>query len=118
MERESKKPRLIFLDNLKVLFAILVVFTHVRVAYGGEGWWYYISSLNESNPMDDFTLIVFYMTAGIGGIFQPALMGLFFLMGSYFTPKSYDRKGFSKFWEERLLVGRMGICPQKICVDG
>jgi peptidoglycan/LPS O-acetylase OafA/YrhL len=107
MNTESKKPRLIFLDNIRVLFVILVIFTHVRVTYGGEGWWYYIAPLNEVNPMDDFTLIFFYMTAGIGGIFQPALMGLFFLMGSYFTPKSYDKKGISKFWKERFL--RIGL---------
>ncbi len=104
---ELKKQRLIFLDNLKLLFAILVIFTHVRVTYGGEGWWYYISTLNESNPTDTFTLIFFYMTAGFAGIFQASLMGLFFLMGGYFTPKSYDRKGVSAFWKERFL--RLGI---------
>jgi fucose 4-O-acetylase-like acetyltransferase len=107
MNAKYNKSRLLFLDNLKILFAILVVFTHIRVAYGGEGWWYYISSLNENNPIDEITLIIFYMTAGIGGIFQPALMGLFFLMASYFIPKSYDRKGNYKFWKERLL--RIGI---------
>ncbi|MHA2390607.1 MAG: acyltransferase family protein [Promethearchaeota archaeon] len=107
MNAESKKPRLIFLDNIKVLFAILVIFTHVRVTYGGEGWWYYLATLNESNPVDTFTLIFFYMIAGFGGIFQASLLGLFFLMGSYFTPKSYDQKGVSSFWKERLI--RLGI---------
>ncbi|MHA2132052.1 MAG: acyltransferase family protein, partial [Promethearchaeota archaeon] len=107
MNTDSKKPRLVFLDNIKVLFAILVIFTHVRVTYGGDGWWYYISSLNESNPVDTFTLIFFYMTAGFGGIFQASLLGLFFLMGSYFTPKSYDRKGVLSFWKERII--RLGI---------
>jgi hypothetical protein len=34
-------------------------------------------------------------------------MGLFFLMGGYFTPKSYDRKGAPSFWKERLI--RLGI---------
>ena len=107
MNTESKRVRLIFLDNIKVLFAILVIFTHVRVAYGGEGWWYYIAELNESNPIDDFTTIFFSMIAGLGGIFQASLLGLFFLMGSYFTPGSYDRKGVSAFWKERLI--RLGI---------
>jgi len=107
MNTEVKKPRFIFLDNIKVLFALLVIFTHVRVTYGGEGWWYYFATLNESNPTDTFTLIFFYMTAGFAGIFQASLMGLFFLMGSYFTPKSYDKKGVSGFWKERLI--RLGI---------
>ena len=102
-----KKPRLIFLDNIRIFFAILVIFTHIRVSYGGEGSWYYISILNESNPTDTFTIILFYMIAAFGGIFQASLMGLFFLMGAYFTPKSYDKKGVSSFWKERLL--RLGI---------
>ena len=107
MNTESRSPRYLFLDNIKVFFAILVIFTHVRVTYGGEGWWYYIIEGNESNPVDDVTTIIFYMIAGFGGIFQAALLGLFFLMGSYFTPKSYDRKGVLAFWKERLI--RLGI---------
>ncbi|MHA2180263.1 MAG: acyltransferase family protein [Promethearchaeota archaeon] len=107
MNLESKKPRLIFLDNIRVLFAILVIFTHVRVSYGGEGSWYYIATLNELNPYDTLTIFIFYMIAGFGGIFQASLMGLFFLMGAYFTPKSYDRKGVSLFWKERII--RLGI---------
>ena len=103
MDTESKRPRLIFLDNIKVFFVFLVIFTHVRVTYGGEGWWYYI----ESNPVDTFTLIFFYMTAGFAGIFQASLLGLFFLMAAYFTPNSYDRKGVAAFWKERLI--RLGI---------
>ena len=47
------------------------------------------------------------MTAGFAGIFQASLLGLFFLMGAYFTPRSYDRKGVSSFWKERFL--RLGI---------
>ncbi|MFW9941952.1 MAG: acyltransferase family protein [Candidatus Thorarchaeota archaeon] len=107
MNTESKRPRLLFLDNIKILFAILVIFTHVRVTYGGEGWWYYMITDNESNPVDTFTEIFFYMSAGLGGIFQASLLGLFFLMGSYFTPGSYDRKGVGAFWKERLI--RLGI---------
>jgi hypothetical protein len=34
-------------------------------------------------------------------------MGLFFLLGGYFTPKSYDRKGSRRFMKERLI--RLGI---------
>jgi hypothetical protein len=47
------------------------------------------------------------MIAGFGGIFQASLMGLFFLMGAYFTPRSYDRKGAVSFWKERFI--RLGI---------
>jgi len=103
MNAESKKPRFLFLDNIKVLFTILVIFQHVRVTYGGSGGWYYI----EAPPYDLASLIFFITLTSIGGIFQASLMGLFFLMGGYFTPKSYDRKGVRSFWKERLL--RLGI---------
>ena len=34
MNAESKRPRLLFLDKLKVLFTVLVIFQHTRVTYG------------------------------------------------------------------------------------
>ncbi len=103
MNTEINKPRLLFLDNMKLFFTILVIFQHVRVTYGGSGVWYYI----EAPPADLFSLIFFITLSSIGGLFQASLMGLFFLMGGYFTPKSYDRKGVRSFWKERLL--RLGI---------
>ena len=103
MTTESNQPRLLFLDNIKVLFTILVIFQHARVTYAGSGWWYYI----ESNPTDTFSLIFLISITAIGGLFQSSLMGLFFLMGGYFTPRSYDRKGVRSFWKERLI--RLGI---------
>jgi surface polysaccharide O-acyltransferase-like enzyme len=103
MNTESKRSRLIFLDNIKILFAILVIFQHARVTYGGSGWWYYL----ESTPVDPFSIIFFLLLTSIGGLFQASLLGLFFLMGGYFTPTSYDRKGVRSFWRERLL--RLGI---------
>ena len=107
MNTESKRPRFLFLDNIKVLFAILVIFQHSMITYGGTGWWYYLSELNEANIVDIFTTIFFIITSSFGGLFQASLLGLFFLMGGYFTPKSYDRKGVSSFWKERFL--RLGI---------
>ncbi|UCC51151.1 MAG: hypothetical protein JSV68_18890, partial [Anaerolineaceae bacterium] len=68
----SKKPRLLFLDNIKVLFAILVIFLHTRVTYNGAGWWYYI----ESSPVDLFSVIFFTTLTSIGGLFQASLLGL------------------------------------------
>ncbi|KKN54047.1 hypothetical protein LCGC14_0596260 [marine sediment metagenome] len=103
MSTESKKPRLFFLDNIKILFTFLVIFQHVRVTYGGTGGWYY----TEAAPVDVPSMIFFITLTSIGGLFQASLMGLFFLMGGYFTPKSYDRKGAVSFWRERLV--RLGI---------
>lgn len=98
MTPEPERKRLIFLDNLKIFFVILVIFTHVMVTYGGQGSWYYYATLNETNPVDIFTIITLYMIAGFAGIFMASIMGLFFLMGGFFTPKSFDRKGVPSFW--------------------
>ena len=98
-----KKPRYLFLDNIKVLFTILVIYWHVMVTYVEAGWWYY----KESNPTDPTSYILLLLLVSIGGIFQTSLLGLFFLLGGYFTPSSYDRKGGYKFWKERLI--RLGF---------
>jgi glucan biosynthesis protein C len=103
MNSESKTTRYLFLDNIKVLFTILVIFWHVMVTYVETGWWYY----KESNPVDPISYIIFLILTSIGGVFQTSLLGLFFLLGGYFTPKSYDRKGACSFWKERLI--RLGI---------
>ncbi len=99
----SKKPRYLFLDNIKVLFTILVIYWHVMVTYVEAGWWYY----KESNPVDPISYVFLLLLVSIGGIFQSSLLGLFFLLGGYFTPNSYDRKGVYNFWKERLV--RLGI---------
>ncbi|MHA1671125.1 MAG: acyltransferase family protein [Promethearchaeota archaeon] len=92
---------------MKILFTFLVIFVHVRVTYGGEGSWYYIATLNKSNSVDVISITILYTLTGVMGLFLAATMGLFFLMSAYFTPKSYDRKGVSSFWKERIL--RIGI---------
>ncbi len=103
VNEESKKTRYLFLDNIKVLFTILVIGWHVTVTYIEAGWWYY----KETNPVDPISSVFFLVLLLFGGFFQTALLGLFFLLGGYFTPKSYDRKGGPGFWKERLM--RLGI---------
>ena len=100
---ESKKVRYLFLDNIKVLFTVLVIFWHVSVTYMEAGWWYY----KEISPIDPVSNIIFLFFTSLAGVFQASLLGLFFLLGGYFTPKSYDRKGIWSFWKERLI--RLGI---------
>jgi glucan biosynthesis protein C len=73
------------------------------VTYAEVGWWYY----KEPNLVDPISDMFFLLLTSIGGVFQSSLLGLFFLLGGYFTPKSYDRKGVSNFWKERLI--RLGI---------
>jgi hypothetical protein len=111
MSTESKSTRFLYFDNLKVLFVLLVVFQHAAITYGVMGWWYYIVKteeyINEVIPIDPISPVVFLLLTLVGGLFQASLMGLFFLMGGYFTPRSFDRKGVVLYWNERLI--RLGI---------
>ncbi|MFX0010163.1 MAG: acyltransferase family protein [Candidatus Hermodarchaeota archaeon] len=103
MSMEPQRIRYLFLDNIKVFFTILVILWHTMTTYMEAGWWYY----KESNPTDPASYIIFLVIISFGAVFQTSLLGLFFLLGGYFTPKSYDRKGVWNFWKERLI--RLGI---------
>lgn len=35
------KPRLLFIDNLRILLITLVMMIHLSISYGGTGSWYY-----------------------------------------------------------------------------
>ncbi len=95
----STSKRLFYIDNLRTVLTILVIVLHAAVTYGSEGGWYY-----EEPTQDMLAIIPLTM---IAAIFQSFFMGLFFFIGGYFTPGSYDRKGTWKYLLDRLL--RLGI---------
>ena len=95
----STSKRLTYIDNLRTLLTILVIILHAAVTYGSEGGWYY------EEPTEDMLAII--PLTMISAIFQSFFMGLFFFIGGYFTPGSYDRKGTWKYLLDRLL--RLGI---------
>lgn len=96
---KPKRRRLYFVDNLRTLLIILVVVFHLSVTYGAAGHWPY----REGHP-DDLTSLVFTLMTAINGTY---VIGMFFMIAGYFTPGSYDRKGFGPFLKDRLL--RLGI---------
>jgi glucan biosynthesis protein C len=91
--------RLLFVDNIRVFLTILVVLHHLMITYAGSGNWMY----KEGSPD--------LITSALGGWFcaidQAYFMGLFLLIGAYFVPGSYDRKGAGRFFKDRLI--RLGI---------
>jgi glucan biosynthesis protein C len=99
------KPRLLFIDNLRILLITLVMMIHLSISYGGAGSWYY-----KEGRADTFSSVVLTWH---NGIVQAFSMGLFFLIAGYFTPGSYDRKGPGQFLKDRLL--RLGI--PMLCFD-
>jgi surface polysaccharide O-acyltransferase-like enzyme len=96
----SKPTRLFFIDNLGILLITLVVVFHLSVTYGASGFWPY----RENPQPDDLTALLFTLFTALNG---PYVVGFFFLIAGYFTPRSYDRKGFWLFLRDRLI--RLGI---------
>jgi glucan biosynthesis protein C len=96
------KPRLPFLDNLKVLLTAMVVLHHAAITYGAPGGWYYNEI--DTGQLDVPSLLVFVVFVAVN---QAYFMGLFYLISGFFTPGSADRKGAAAFVKDRLL--RLGV---------
>jgi hypothetical protein len=96
----AKKPRLLYIDNLRILLTILVIMHHFAIGYGGPGNFYY----SEDGPMSDISFILMTLLLAIN---QAFFMGFFFMISSYFSPGSIDRKGIGAYLKDRLK--RLGI---------
>lgn len=96
----AKKPRLLYIDNLRILLTILVIMHHFAIGYGAPGGFYY----SENGPMSDISEILLTLLVAIN---QAFFMGFFFMVSSYFSPGSIDRKGAGAFLKDRFM--RLGI---------
>jgi glucan biosynthesis protein C len=95
------KSRLFYIDNLRVGLITLVILGHMSITYGAPiGDWYY----REEGDVGIIFSIISMLLLGIGSSF---LLGLFYMIAGYFTPRPYDRKGASPFILDRLK--RLGI---------
>jgi hypothetical protein len=90
----------VYIDNLRILLTILVIMHHFAIGYGGPGGFYYV----ENGPMSDVSEILMTLFLAIN---QAFFMGFFFMISSYFSPGSVDRKGGITFIKDRLK--RLGI---------
>lgn len=109
--KTAPTSRIYFLDNLKVLLAILVVLHHSAQPYGPGGGWWIASDPNQ-------TIIDFIVLGLLMALNMSFFMGLFFMISAYFLPASLDRKGPAKFMKDRLiklgapiLVFMLGVFP-------
>jgi len=89
-----------FIDNLRWLVIGMVVVMHACVTYSGLGSWYY----KEPSALGPASKLVFSVYQSFA---QAFFMGLLFLIGAYFIPRAYDRKGFGRFVRDRLF--RLGV---------
>jgi glucan biosynthesis protein C len=95
----ARRPRLLYIDNLRTMVIVMVILVHLSVTYGGEGSWYY-----REGPADLVTASVLSIHNAIS---QSFFMGLLFLISAYFAAASHDRKGAGPFLRDRFL--RLGI---------
>ena len=93
-----QKPRLYFIDNLRILLITLIAMLHLAITYGAIGDWDY-----KNVPEGYTSLPLSWLNATIHSF----SLGLLFFISGYFTPASYNRKGPYRFLKDRLL--RLGI---------
>ena len=97
--KEKSSTRLFHLDNLRIYLTILVILHHTAIAYGGAGDWAIIDP-----AVDDLSPIFLTTFTAVN---QSYFMSIFFLLAGYFTPRSFDKKGWATFLKDRLI--RLGI---------
>ncbi|MFC7331332.1 acyltransferase family protein [Marinactinospora rubrisoli] len=93
-----RRPRLHFVDNIRVALTVLVVLHHVAVTYGTFGLWFYSEPATDPSA----AALDLFVVAN-----QAYFMGLFFLISGFFVPGSLDRKGPRPFLRDRLV--RLGV---------
>jgi glucans biosynthesis protein C len=84
---QPNRPRLFFIDNLRIGLIALVVAHHVGQAYGPTGGWWYFTDSGKAPILGAFFTVN-----------RSFLMSLFFMISGYFLPQSFGRKtrGFLK----------------------
>ncbi|CAB9517847.1 acyltransferase 3 [Seminavis robusta] len=88
------RPRLYFLDTLKIFLTFIVLEHHIACAFGGcgEGSWFLIIG-EYSNPFQ-------YVARSFATMNQAYFMPLFFFVSAYFTPSSYQRRTKAEFLDK------------------
>ena len=97
METVDKRPRLLYIDNIRWSMIILVVIIHANVIYGPVGQFFDAKDRSTAGDASDIA----FMTMSI--LFQTFFMGLLFLIAGYFVSGSLERKGTRVFVKERFM---------------
>ena len=93
--KPASTSHLLYIDNLRTMLITAVILLHLAITYGADGAWYY----QDAGEVSELAFIIMMPLAAIGAAF---MMGFFCMLAGYFTPRSYDRKGFGSFLVDRL----------------
>ncbi|MES2108094.1 MAG: acyltransferase [Bacteroidota bacterium] len=93
------KPKIAYIDRLKVIMTVLVILHHTFITYGAPGGWYFYQKTTNEVAKIPMTLFV--------AVNQSFFMGFFFFLSAYFMPASLKKKGAKKFLGDRII--RLGI---------
>jgi len=96
----ARRPRLLYIDNLRWAMIVLVISMHAADTYSRLGNWYYV----DRKPLSTASLLTF---AAWQMYLQSFFMGLLFFIAGFFVPTSFDRKGASRFVRDRAY--RLGL---------
>jgi hypothetical protein len=96
--KTKEKPKLFFIDNLKLFMIFLVVNTHTSAVFDQSGGPF---------KFNDFPSHFKAFSRTMFNLNQAYYMALFFLLSGYFMPSSLDRKGLSMFLEDKFK--RLGL---------
>jgi glucan biosynthesis protein C len=92
--------RLAFVDNVRWVMILLVLYMHAAVTYSPFGGWYY-----RERTQAGLATLFFFGTSQ--AFLQGFFMALLFFVAGYFVPRSDDRKGAAAFVAGRLI--RLGL---------
>jgi fucose 4-O-acetylase-like acetyltransferase len=92
-----------YLDNLKTFLIAGIIAAHAIQGYADFGSWTY-QDVQEVTLSPVVELVTAILIISLGAFF---MMGLFFLVSGLLTHDALDRKGASRFVEDRLL--RLGV---------
>ncbi len=96
----KEKPRMYFLDNIKIFLTFIVVCHHTTGAFAGEsGGWLYNIGTNKSECS--------WFLYAILSLNQSYFMCMFFFISGYFIPASFARKGYNEFMRDKNV--RLGV---------
>ena len=92
------RERIHYLDNIRILLTIFVIFVHIAMMYGAMSSWYY-NEVKRPDPVTEGTLTILLLLGRSCGL------GIFFALTGYFTAvkiSEYKESG-KKYLSSRLL---------------